>query len=295
MKNAKGIAYALISSSTFGLIPLFSIPILTGGNMEAPSLLFYRFAIATLMVALAGIALGKNFRVSFPALLKIAVLGIFYAATSMGLTLSYRYVPSGVATTIHFLYPVLVTAIMTMCFHEKSSRTLLVAAGLSIAGVAALSWGEGQIRIEGLLLVLMTVVTYATYIVGVNRSGVEHIDPLVLTFYVFVASTVLFALFGLSTTGFQPIDSSPTLVRLLLLAALPTVLSDFTLILAVKYVGSTVTAILGSMEPLVAVLMGVLCFSERFSTQNAIGLALVITAVTLVVMRRSQGQKTTSK
>ncbi len=288
MKNIKGVVYALVSSSTFGLIPLFSIPIILSGAMAVPSLLFYRFAFATLAMALAGIVLRKSFRIKPLMLLKISVLGIFYASTSMGLTLSYEYIPSGVATTIHFLYPVLVTMLMVTFFGEKKSRTLILAAALSIIGVALLSWGEGEIKIKGLLLVLLTVATYATYIVGVNQSGVESTDPVVLTFYVFVASTVMFALYSAFTSGIEPIRDSSTLFGLLMLALLPTVISDFTLILAVKYVGSTVTAILGSMEPLVAVLVGVFYFSERFGWESVLGLALVIIAVTMVVKRQSK-------
>lgn len=289
MKNAKGIAYALASSSTFGLIPLFTLPVLQSGALDEPSLLFYRFALASLAVGAICAAMRKDFRVPRPMIRRIVFLGVFYAATSMGLTLSYRYVPSGVATTIHFLYPVLVAGIMVFRYHEKSSRTLIAAAGLSLAGIAALSWGEDQaVRIEGLLLVGMTVATYAVYIVGVNKSGVERIDPLVLTFYVFVVSTALFAVFCAANAGIRPVTDTRTLLCLSLLALLPTVISDFTLILAVKYVGSTVTAILGSMEPLVAVLVGIFCFGEPFGIKSVAGLALVITAVTMVVVRQSK-------
>lgn len=289
MKNAKGIAYALASSSTFGLIPLFTIPVLQSGTLDEVSLLFYRFALAAAAVGLICALTGKDFRISGTMIRRIVLLGVFYAATSMGLTLSYRYVPSGVATTIHFLYPVLVAGIMVLRYHEKSSRTLLAAAALSLAGIASLSGGEGQtVRIEGLLLVGITVVTYAVYIVGVNKSGVERIDPLVLTFYVFVVSAALFAVFCAGENGIRPITDGRTLLYLALLALLPTVVSDFTLILAVKYVGSTVTAILGSMEPLVAVLVGIFCFGEPFGIKNVAGLALVITAVTMVVVRQSK-------
>lgn len=291
MKNLKGALYALISSSTFGLIPLFSIPIIAGGAMGVPSLLFYRFAFATAAMALAGIVLRKSFKVKPLMLVKILALGIFYASTSMGLTLSYEYVPSGVATTIHFLYPVLVTILMVMFFGEKKSRTLILASAISIIGVALLSQGEGEIKVKGLLLVLMTVVTYATYIVGVNQSGVERTDPVILTFYVFVSSTAMFATYAAFTGGIQPIADRSTLYGLLLLALLPTVISDFTLILAVKYVGSTVTAILGSMEPLVAVLVGVLYFSEHFGIKGVVGLMLVLTAVIMVIMRSARKQK----
>lgn len=291
MKNIKGIAYALISSSTFGLIPLFSIPVLASGTMGVPSLLFYRFAFATAAIAVAGLALKRNFKIKPAVLVKISVLGIFYASTSMGLTMSYQYISSGAATTIHFLYPILVTAIMIAFFGEKASRTLIAASVLSIIGVALLSQGEGGGGVEpkGLLLVLMTVVTYATYIVGVNKSGVESTDPVILTFYVFVASTALFAAYAWGTGGtIEPIKDCTTMWHIVLLALLPTVISDFTLILAIKYVGSTVTAILGSMEPLTAVLVGVFYFSESFSIKTAAGLALVLFAVTMVVRRSSR-------
>lgn len=290
MKNIKGIAYALISSSTFGLIPLFSIPVLASGAMGVPSLLFYRFAFATAAIAVAGLALKRNFKIKPAVLVKISVLGIFYASTSMGLTMSYQYISSGAATTIHFLYPILVTAIMIAFFGEKASRTLIVASVLSIIGVALLSQGEGGgVEPKGLLLVLMTVVTYATYIVGVNKSGVESTDPVILTFYVFVASTALFAAYAWGTGGtIEPIKDCTTMWHIVLLALLPTVISDFTLILAIKYVGSTVTAILGSMEPLTAVLVGVFYFSESFSIKTAAGLALVLFAVTMVVRRSSR-------
>ena len=237
MKNIKGIAYALISSSTFGLIPLFSIPVLASGAMGVPSLLFYRFAFATAAIAVAGLALKRNFKIKPAVLVKISVLGIFYASTSMGLTMSYQYISSGAATTIHFLYPILVTAIMIAFFGEKASRTLIAASVLSIIGVALLSQGEGGgVEPKGLLLVLMTVVTYATYIVGVNKSGVESTDPVILTFYVFVASTALFAAYAWGTGGtIEPIKDCTTMWHIVLLALLPTVISDFTLILAIKY------------------------------------------------------------
>ncbi len=290
MKDIKGIAYALISSSTFGLIPLFSIPVLASGAMGVPSLLFYRFAFATAAIAVAGLALKRNIKIKPAVLVKISVLGIFYASTSMGLTMSYQYISSGAATTIHFLYPILVTAIMIAFFGEKASRTLIAASVLSIIGVALLSQGEGgRVEPKGLLLVLMTVVTYATYIVGVNKSGVESTDPVILTFYVFVASTALFAAYAWGTGGtIEPIKDCTTMWHIVLLALLPTVISDFTLILAIKYVGSTVTAILGSMEPLTAVLVGVFYFSESFSIKTAAGLALVLFAVTMVVRRSSR-------
>lgn len=283
MKSLKGLIFALISSSTFGLIPLFSIPLILNGSLGMPSILFYRFALATLTIGLIGVCCRRDFRIKKKELFWLLGLGWLYAGTSMGLLFSYRLIPSGVGTTIHFLYPIVVAFIMVLFFKERRSYTLFGAALLSLAGVALMSWSGGTINFSGIGIVLITVVTYASYIVGVNRSGVERIDILPLTFYVLLSGTLMFALYASLTTGFEPITDSSVWTNLLLLAIVPTVVSDLTLVLAIKYTGSTVTAILGSMEPLVAVVVGVFCFSEPFSINSAFGLILIIMSVSLVV------------
>lgn len=283
--RTKGIAYALISSSTFGLIPLFAVPILMMGTMSGPSILFYRFGLAALFIGLIGLVQGKNFRIDFKQGTKLTVLGWFYAATAMWLLESYSMIPSGVATTIHFLYPVLVTLIMVTFFKEPKSVWIFGAAIVSIAGVALLNWTGGEVNYEGIATVLITVVTYAVYIVGVNKSGVDKMDPIPLTFYVLLSGALMFAAFAEMTTGIEPIKDWNTGLNLALLALVPTVVSDLTLVMAVKRVGSTVTSVLGSMEPLVAVLVGILYFGEPFGLKSALGLILIIGAVIVVILK----------
>lgn len=283
--RTKGIVYALISSSTFGLIPLFAVPILMMGTMSGPSILFYRFGLAALFIGLIGVVQGKNFRIDFKQGTKLTVLGWFYAATAMWLLESYSMIPSGVATTIHFLYPVLVTLIMVTFFKEPKSVWIFGAAIVSIAGVALLNWTGGEVNYEGIATVLITVVTYAVYIVGVNKSGVDKMDPIPLTFYVLLSGALMFAAFAEMTTGIEPIRDWNTGFNLALLALVPTVVSDLTLVMAVKRVGSTVTSVLGSMEPLVAVLVGIVYFSEPFGLKSALGLILIIGAVIVVILK----------
>lgn len=283
--RTKGIVYALISSSTFGLIPLFAVPILMMGTMSGPSILFYRFGLAALFIGLIGVVQGKKFRIDFKQGTKLTVLGWFYAATAMWLLESYSMIPSGVATTIHFLYPVLVTLIMVTFFKEPKSVWIFGAAIVSIAGVALLNWTGGEVNYEGIATVLITVVTYAVYIVGVNKSGVDKMDPIPLTFYVLLSGALMFAAFAEMTTGIEPVRDWNTGFNLALLALVPTVVSDLTLVMAVKRVGSTVTSVLGSMEPLVAVLVGILYFGEPFGLKSALGLILIIGAVIVVILK----------
>lgn len=204
MGSFRGVLYALISSTTFGLVPFFSIALL-GSGMSAATVLFYRMSVAALLIGLVAAAQRKSFVITAREFVIIVGLGWLYAGTSLGLILSYSLIPSGIATTIHFLYPILVTFLMIVFFREKRSAGLVVAAVVSLLGVGLLSWSGGAVvNVEGIMLVLITVITYALYIVGVNKTGVGRIDSLPLTFYILLSAAVLFAMFAGLTTGIGP-------------------------------------------------------------------------------------------
>lgn len=286
MHNFRGVLYAIISSATFGLIPLFSIPLLHAG-MASPTILFYRMGLSALIMGLLGILLRRNFRIAGRDFAVLGALSIVYAATSFGLLRSYDYIPSGVATTINFLYPLVVTIAMTLFFREKSSFWILVAVLISLVGVALLAWGDTGSHNPGLGIAFAgaTVFTYAIYIIGVMKSRASQLDPLVVTFYVLTFSTAIFLVYALSSSGIAAVNSWHVWRNLLLLALLPTVLSNLTLVLAIQEIGSTMTSILGSMEPLTAVLVGVVHFGERFNLDSAAGLVLVVMAVIIVILQ----------
>lgn len=286
MYHIKGIFYAIVSSATFGLVPLFSIPLLHAG-MASPTILFYRMGISAVMMGLLGLVLRRNFRISGRDMAVLAGLGAAYAATALGLLRSYDYIPSGVSTTINFLYPLVVTIVMTLIFRERSSFWVLVAIFISLVGVALLAWGDaGHVNPKlGIAFSGATVFTYAIYIVGVMKSRAARLDPLVVTFYVLIFAALFFLVYALSTTGIAAEHTWHVWRNMLLLALLPTVLSNLTLVLAVQSIGSTMTSILGSMEPLTAVLVGVVHFGERFNLDAAAGLVLVITAVVIVILQ----------
>lgn len=294
MKNLKGIFYALISSGTFGLIPLFSIPLMTSYNMEISSILFYRFVFSSLIIGAICLMRKESFKIPKNTLFSVIILGLLYAATALCLIYSYQYIPSGVATTIHFLYPISVSLLMVCFFKEKKSVLLFVAAILSLIGVGLLCWSSDSIlNMKGILIVSFTIFTYALYIVGVNQTPAGKLNSEVLTFYILFLGAIVFFIFDITTTGIQPIPNLNAGWRLLLLAFLPTVISDLTLILAIRYSGSTVTSILGSMEPLVAVLIGILYFQEEFSLNSFLGMILIFVSVIMVILssRKSDTEK----
>lgn len=178
---------------------------------------------------------------------------------------------------------------MVVLFKEKRSIIIFLAALLSLIGVVLLCWTDSDnIKTIGIFIALGTVVTYSVYIVSINKADAGKIKAEVLTFYILLFGAIIFFFFALFSTGIEKIPNTISFARLVLLAFFATVISDLTLILAIKHVGSTITSILGSMEPLVAVLVGVLYFSEHFDYISCIGIILILFSVTLVVVKSAK-------
>lgn len=287
--NLKGFVYGIATSATFGLIPLFTLPLMAKG-MQFDSILFYRFLFAS--IALVGIMAVKkeSMRIDKKDIPVLILLGFFYTASAMFLFWGYNFMSAGIATTLHFTYPIFVTLLMLVFFREKTSWVTLMAICLAICGVARLSINEGEMKLSalGVFIVLLSAVGYALYITTVNKSRVHTMTGRKLTFYVFIVSTLLFAIRTASTNeGIQPIPDAMSVINLILLAIVPTVISNITLVLAVHNIGGTLTAVLGAMEPVTAVFVGVLLFSEPFTFNLAIGIFLIIIAVTMIILSKT--------
>ena len=297
MKNFKGVVFALISSGTFGLVPLFSLPLMISdlrpeqaAVIGVPTILFYRFLFSSITMGAVSVYKRINLRVDFKSLIVLFVLALLYAATAKFIVDSYEYIDSGLSTTVHFLYPIFVSFVMVFFFKEKISILLFLASILSIVGVGFMCW-HGEVSnelIAGLLLAGLTIVTYGLYIAGLNKSSIAAMNVESVTFYVLVFGCGIFLLYALLTTGIDRIYLPNDWFNLIMLGFFATFISDLTLVLAVKYAGATITSILGSMEPVVAVLVGYLFFQEYFGLESAIGLTLVLIGVVLVIVSNSK-------
>lgn len=288
MNNIKGFFYGIMTSVTFGLIPLFTLPLMAKG-MHFESILLYRFILATIALGSMMKLKGETFEVSRRDLPFFLLLGVFYTASAMFLFWGYDFMGAGVATTLHFTYPVFVTLLMLLLFREKTSWITLLAIVLAVAGVARLSIHGEEIRfsLSGLVIVLLSALAYASYIVTVNKSRVRTMNGRKLAFYVFLVSSFLFGIRTYTHLGIQPVPDAWSWVNLILLAIVPTVISNITLVLAVHRIGGTLTSVLGAMEPLTAVCVGVFVFGEAFTANEALGILLIIVAVTLIILSQT--------
>lgn len=285
--NLKGFAYGIATSVTFGLIPLFTLPLMEKG-MRFDSILFYRFLFAAIALLIMLLAKKETLQTELRNLPVLILLGAFYTGSAMFLFWGYNYMAAGIATTLHFTYPIFVTLLMLLIFREKTSWITLLAIGLAICGVARLSISDGEMGLDGtgVIIVLLSAVAYALYIVTVNKSRVHAMPGRRLAFYVFVVSTCLFFIKAQTGAGIQSIPDLPSWLNLILLALVPTVVSNITLVQAVHRIGSTLTAVLGATEPVTAVCVGVLIFGEPFTPHLALGILLIIVAVTIIILSK---------
>ncbi len=275
----------MATSVTFGLIPLFTLPLM-GKGMVYDSILFYRFLFASMALAAVMLLKKETFRIDLRDLPVFILLAFFYTFSSLFLLCGYGYMGAGVATTLHFTYPVFVTLLMFFLFREKTGWLTWLAIALAVCGVALLSLPESGLSadVKGIIIVLLSAVAYGSYIVGVNKSRVRNMNSRKLAFYVFVFTTVIFGIRNLVTGNLQLPPDPVSYCHLFLLAVLPTVVSNITLVLAVQNIGGTLTSVLGALEPLTAVCIGALVFGEDFTLREGFGILLVLTAVTVIIL-----------
>ena len=287
MNRVEGILWAALSSSTFGLAPLFTL-LLIGAGYSSFEVLTYRWGVASLCLAAYGVATGCSFRLGGRQLGTVFLLSLFRAATSLSLVIAYQNIASGMASTIHFMYPLVVALAMMCFFRERGSVWTFAAVGLSIVGAVLLSQGNAGFArgntTLGIVSSLVSVVAYGGYIVGVRKSRAVEIDSTVLTCYVMAFGALMFIVGGCFTGGIR-LETDPHTWLYILGIALPaTAVSNMALVRAIKCIGPTLTSILGAMEPLTAVVIGVWVFGEPFTAQGAGGILLIVAAVTTVVL-----------
>ena len=288
-----GFFYSLLSSAAFGLIPLFSLPLMAQGLSPA-TVLFYRFFIATVVLGLFLIARGERFHTSGRNLLKLAGMSLMYTLAALLFIEAFTHLPSGVVATLQFSYPVMVMLIMIAFFHERFSWITAVAVVLAIAGVYLLSNGSpagggpagsaAGINAFGLMLALSSAVCNAIYITSIYAARITNVTGLMLTFYVMAFGALCSLVNSLAFGSFQLLSSWKELALALLLAVITAVVSNYTLILAVQRIGSTLTSVLGVLEPVTAVIVGILVFKEPFSLPLLLGIVLIAASVVLIML-----------
>lgn len=287
-KKLIGILCAIGAAVCYGTNPLARF--LYAEGMNIPSVLFYRFGLAWVIVAVVMMFRKESLRVNRREFLTLSALGVLFILSSTTLYTSFNLMPSGIASTILFTYPIMTAAIMTLVFRERLTLLTVVAIALSLVGVALLSFNDDgtTFSLLGIVLVLISALTYALYIIVVDKSPLQ-MSSFKINFYVLFYCALGNVVYALVSGQPLMLPPSPTAwFWVSWLAVVPAIMALVMMVYAAKYLGSTPTAILGALEPMTAVLIGVFVFAEPFSMRLLLGIVLILVAVSIVVLGKAR-------
>lgn len=282
-----GYVAGIVTGVTYGLNPLFAKPLLSIG-VSVDTMLACRYLIAVFILGVWLVFRKESLKVNKAQMWRLCILGFLFAMSSMLLFLSYNYIPAGLATTIVFLYPVIVALIMVLLKVYPTWQVWLSIL-MTFLGVVILSRPSGNmtLNITGLSLAAGSAIAYALYLIVVNRSRrLRTVTSLVLTFYALLIGSVVFLIHSVISGGefMAGLDGWYCWMNLICLAVFPTLVSLLTLAMATRIIGPTRTSVLGVFEPVTAIAVGTIFFGESLTLNIIIGVIITLVAVTFMVM-----------
>lgn len=283
-----GLVCGIVAGISYGTNPLFAKPLMDSG-VPVLVMLFFRYGISAFLLAAWMLVKKEKFRVRGRELGLLALLGVLFACSSIFLFASYTYIPSGLATTLVYLYPVFVALLMVFLRFYPSWQTWLSIAA-TFGGILLLSSPSpgAVIRVPGVILAILSALSYAFYLVIINRSErIKHVSEHTLTLYALLAGMLLFAILRAIQGGHfaEGIDTPADWANLLGLALVPTMISMLTLAISTRFIGPTKTSVLGVFEPLTAILVGTFLFGEPLTWKMAVGIAVCVGAVVFMILK----------
>lgn len=287
MKNKStwwGYLAGILSGITYGMNPLFGVPVLNKG-LDVNSLLFYRYGMAVLLMLVFMLVAGKQLRISWKQFGLMIIVGTLFTLCSITLFISYKFIPSGIATSVLYVYPIMVAVIM-MFFGQRPSWQTWISIFAGVAGAVLLSLnGEGGlIDWRGIVLVVLSGLCYTLFIIIVIQSKeVKSLPNLTLTFYCFLIGTIVLFFFTKCGMELNKMPDASCWLNVVGLAILPTALATITLASATKRIGATKTSVMGILEPLTAIFVGVAVFHEPFTLNVAFGVVLILFSILFMI------------
>ena len=287
-----GIFYAVISSASFGFSPLFSIGLLAAG-LSNFDVLSYRWGIAGIVLMIYAFIKKKSLKLtSFDETWKVFLLSALRALTSVTLLIGYANISSGIASTINFMYPIIVATCMMVFFGEHKSIVDIGAICVAILGVYLLASGDslivegGNTRL-GLTCSIISAFSFAAYYIVMKQVKADKIEVVKFTTWIMMLSAVYFIIGAFIFDGRLTIVTDPkSWMNILGLGLWSTMISNITGVKGVRRIGPTMTSILGALQPLTAVILGVLFLNEHLYTRSLIGCTIILVAVTIIVLHQ---------
>ena len=289
-----GVFYASISSASFGFSPLFTLGLLAAG-LSTFDILSYRWLIAGIVLMIYAFCKKKSLRLnSFDEAWKIILLSVLRSITSITLLVGYANISSGIASTINFMYPVIVAVCMMLFFGENRSSIDIAAIGASILGVYLLASGDSIIVAGGntglgLTCSLISAFTFGAYYIVMKQVRADKIEVVKFTTWIMMLSAAYFIICAYIFEGkLSAVCDSRSWMNIIGLGLWATMVSNITGVKAIRRIGPTYTSILGALQPVTAVLLGVFFLGEHLYIRSCIGITLILVAVSIIVMHQKK-------
>ena len=284
--KVKGIGATLLSAIYFGFVPLLMKTVYAGGgNSFTAAFLRFAFSVPVLFVVLK--IKGVDLRITREELKHFFIITAFgYAGTTLLVFTAYNYIPTGMTTTIHFLYPTFTVAGLMIFYREKIKASKIFCVILCLIGIIMFyNGGEGHASLIGILLALCSSMTYAFYTIFLGKSEVlRDIEPMKRLFYMHIIGAMIMLAIGL-ISGNLNFHMTPLSWGVMALTANLTAFVGALLYqIGVKYIGAESTAMLSTFEPITSVIVGILVYGEPMTLRIFIGCAAIIVS-TLIIAR----------
>ncbi|WP_373899117.1 DMT family transporter [Haloimpatiens sp. FM7315] len=283
MKKINGVFYSMFSAAAFGIMPIFA-KIAYGFGADAVTVLVFRFLFSALILFPIILIKKIDLKITKKQVRDIIIFGgLSYAATCLNLFLAYNYMSVGLATTLHFIYPIVVTAISWALFKEKLDKCKICALILSAFGIYFLvGGGQSKLSILGVFFALISGVFYSFYIVGAGHSEMRKLNPYVTTFYVSLTASLFIFTGALATNNFSLTIKFKGYLFIIGISIISTVIALMAFLKGIQIIGASNAAVLSTLEPIVSCILGVIILGEELNRAIIFGSILILIAVIII-------------
>ncbi|MBQ3587223.1 MAG: DMT family transporter [Oscillospiraceae bacterium] len=286
----KGVLAVVAASFLYGIMPIFTKRVLMEG-MTSGSVVFYRLFFSAVFSFIFLMVTRTDIRIEAIQLVHLAVFGIIgFGATMALLTVAYSLIPTGLATMLHFTYPLFVTVVMTVVFREKMSRLKLISCLCALGGLALMA-DFSRLSVMGIVLAVCSGITYACYVIANRKSSFSNLPGMVIVFYVSCFAAVFFGIKAVIAKEFMLPKNGLCLCLLLIIAIFCTIITLFLLTYGIKTLGASTASVLNMLEPVISLIAGVIIYKESVTLFSIIGAVLVVAGGLAVALDSGNEQK----
>jgi drug/metabolite transporter (DMT)-like permease len=278
----KGLIAVMLSAVIFGFTPILARITYDYGS-NGINMTFLRAVLSLPVLFLLSRKSGKMLRLDAGKIIDIALLGVVGTSlTTILLYSSYNYIGVGLATTLHFVYPVISVVICALFFGESLSLWKLAALLCSVAGTMLSSGSRDFALSPGIALALLSGCTYAFYIIFMDKTWIKNMDCFQLSFLLCSVMSITSGLFG-GATGTLNFRMPLIAWAYSLAVSLLNSLGAIPLFqMGVRYVGGSTASILSTLEPITGLILSAVMIGERLSWPKVLGCALILISVWLI-------------